>query len=197
MNQQATASQKTRAEQETENEANRLREQVDALWLSSQHVHLTRLSRCNRRRSHRAGRTRPLRCLAPTRATAQGPEFRNAPVTPLYELLVFDWRPLNGFDSHCKAPPEHLGRKNTSHELDNYGIKEPARVYWNLNTPELYEEIARRNEGASQTTASSSSTQVNTGRAAKDKAIVREPGSEDKVFWGDVNRIFRRTSSMH
>jgi len=30
MNQQAAASQKTRAEQETENEANRLREQVDA-----------------------------------------------------------------------------------------------------------------------------------------------------------------------
>ena len=29
MNQQATASKKTRAEQETENEANRLREQVD------------------------------------------------------------------------------------------------------------------------------------------------------------------------
>jgi hypothetical protein len=33
MNQQATASQKTRAEQETENEANRLREQVDAALL--------------------------------------------------------------------------------------------------------------------------------------------------------------------
>ena len=30
MNQQATASQRTRAEQETENEANRLREQVEA-----------------------------------------------------------------------------------------------------------------------------------------------------------------------
>ena len=30
MNQQAAASQKTRAEQETENEANRLREQIDA-----------------------------------------------------------------------------------------------------------------------------------------------------------------------
>jgi peroxiredoxin len=29
MNQQATASQRTRAEQETENEANRLREQID------------------------------------------------------------------------------------------------------------------------------------------------------------------------
>jgi len=34
MNQQATASQKTRAEQETENEANRLREQVDAALLA-------------------------------------------------------------------------------------------------------------------------------------------------------------------
>ena len=34
MNQQATASQRTRAEQETENEANRLREQVDAALIS-------------------------------------------------------------------------------------------------------------------------------------------------------------------
>ena len=34
MNQQATASQKTRAEQETENEANRLREQVDTALAS-------------------------------------------------------------------------------------------------------------------------------------------------------------------
>ena len=31
-------------------------------------------------------------------------------------------------------------------------------------------------------------TGEHTGRAAKDKAIVREPGSEDKVFWGDVNK---------
>jgi len=38
---------------------------------------------------------------------------------------------------------EHLGHKNTSIELDELGIKAPARVYWNLNTPELYEEIAR------------------------------------------------------
>ncbi len=39
------------------------------------------------------------------------------------------------------------GRKRTSYGLDNYGIKNPATVYWNLTTPELYEEIARRNEG--------------------------------------------------
>jgi phosphoenolpyruvate carboxykinase (ATP) len=86
---------------------------------------------------------------------------------------------------------EHLGRKNTSYELDNYGIKEPARVYWNLNTPELYEEIARRNEGTySNHGANNVDTGEHTGRAAKDKAIVREPGSADKVFWGDVNKDF-------
>ena len=34
MNQQAAASQKSRAEQETENEANRLREQVDAALIA-------------------------------------------------------------------------------------------------------------------------------------------------------------------
>jgi hypothetical protein len=34
MNQQATASQRTRAEQETENEANRLREQVEAALIA-------------------------------------------------------------------------------------------------------------------------------------------------------------------
>ena len=89
------------------------------------------------------------------------------------------------------ATTEHLGRKNTSYELDKYGIKEPARVYWNLNAPELYEEIARRNEGVlSNHGAMLVDTGEHTGRAAKDKAIVREPDSENKVFWGDVNKDF-------
>src|ERR1043166_10343349 len=86
---------------------------------------------------------------------------------------------------------EHLGRKNTSYELDNYGIKDVARVYWNLNTPELYEEIARRNEGIlSNHGALLVDTGEHTRRAAKDKAIEREPGSENNVFWGDVNKDF-------
>lgn len=86
---------------------------------------------------------------------------------------------------------EHLGRKNTSRELDSYGIKSPARVFWNLNAPELYEEVARRNEGSlSDHGALIVDTGEHTGRAAKDKAIVREPDSADKVFWGDVNKDF-------
>ncbi len=86
---------------------------------------------------------------------------------------------------------EHLGRKNTSYELDNYGIRVPARVYWNLTAPELYEEVARRNEGVfSDHGALIVDTGEHTGRAAKDKAIVRESGSWDKVFWGDINKEF-------
>lgn len=86
---------------------------------------------------------------------------------------------------------KNLGRKNTNFELSNYGIAGPARVYWNLNTPELYEEVARRNEGVLSDHGNLIvDTGEHTGRAAKDKAIVRESGSEDKVFWGDVNKDF-------
>src|SRR5437588_3196607 len=85
---------------------------------------------------------------------------------------------------------EH-GRKRTDVGLDALGISAPANVYWNLNTPELYEEVARRGEGViSAHGALIVDTGEHTGRAAKDKAIVREPSSEEKVFWGDVNKDF-------
>jgi phosphoenolpyruvate carboxykinase (ATP) len=93
--------------------------------------------------------------------------------------------------TRIESATKHLGRKNTTFELSNYGIDAPARVYWNLNTPELYEEIARRNEGVLSDHGNVIvDTGEHTGRAAKDKAIVREPGSADKVFWGDVNKDF-------
>ncbi|HEX6623326.1 MAG TPA: phosphoenolpyruvate carboxykinase (ATP), partial [Pyrinomonadaceae bacterium] len=88
------------------------------------------------------------------------------------------------------ATREH-GRRRSDVGLDALGIKAPANVYWNLNTPELYEEIARRGEGLySAHGAVVVDTGEHTGRAAKDKAIVREPSSEDKVFWGEVNKEF-------
>ena len=88
------------------------------------------------------------------------------------------------------AAREH-GRKRTDVGLDALGISAPANVYWNLNTPELYEEVARRGEGViSAHGALIVDTGDHTGRAAKDKAIVREPSSEEKVFWGDVNKDF-------
>src|SRR5918999_116515 len=93
--------------------------------------------------------------------------------------------------TRTESTTKNLGRKNTTFELSNYGIAGPARVYWNLNTPELYEEVALRNEGVLSDHGNLIvDTGEHTGRAAKDKAIVRESGSEDKVFWGDVNKDF-------
>ena len=40
---------------------------------------------------------------------------------------------------------ENLGGKRTDYELDNYGIKEASKVYWNLNTcsEQFYDRHAR------------------------------------------------------
>src|SRR3990172_10222136 len=95
--------------------------------------------------------------------------------------------------SRTERVTQHLGRKKTDYELNNYGISDPARVYWNMTTPELYEEVTCRNEGLLSNQGSLIvDTGEHTGRAAKDKAIVREPSSEAKVFWGDVNKDFSK-----
>src|ERR1051325_3963908 len=90
-----------------------------------------------------------------------------------------------------QTPTREHGRKRTDVGLESVGLNPSANVYWNRNTPELYEIIARRNEGAiSAHGALIVDTGEHTGRAAKDKAIVREPSSEDKVWWGEVNKEF-------
>ena len=69
--------------------------------------------------------------------------------------------------------------------LDALGIRPQSNVYWNLNTPELYEIIARRGEGVfSAHGALIVDTGEHTGRAAKDKAIVREPSSRGEGLLG-------------
>ncbi|MGH9944233.1 MAG: phosphoenolpyruvate carboxykinase [Pyrinomonadaceae bacterium] len=83
------------------------------------------------------------------------------------------------------------GHRRSEVGLETLGIREAATIYWNLTTPELYEVIAQREEGVfSAHGALIVDTGEHTGRAAKDKAIVREPSSTDKVFWGEVNKEF-------
>src|SRR5829696_8312968 len=73
--------------------------------------------------------------------------------------------------------------------LEDHGITNVARVYWNLSTPALYEEAVRRREGSiSADGPLVCRTGQHTGRAPNDKFIVREPSSADKVAWGRVNR---------
>src|SRR6478609_8443258 len=61
-------------------------------------------------------------------------------------------------------------------------------VLSNLSTAELYERAIRDAEG---TLAADGPLVVrtgqHTGRSPKDKFIVREPWSQDKVWWGEVN----------
>ena len=70
-------------------------------------------------------------------------------------------------------------------------LADTATLHRNLTAARLYEEIIRRREGViSQFGAMIVDTGEFTGRAAKDKAIVREPSSAESVWWGEVNKDF-------
>ena len=73
--------------------------------------------------------------------------------------------------------------------LEGHGIRNVARVYWNLSVPALYEEAVRRREGLMAADGPLvCRTGQHTGRSPNDKFIVREATSEDKVWWSKVNR---------
>lgn len=79
----------------------------------------------------------------------------------------------------------------SSYGLDNHGILHAGNVYWNLRSPALYEEAARRREGMiSHLGPLVVRTGQYTGRSPNDKFIVREPESEKHIWWGKVNQAF-------
>ncbi|MFQ5486471.1 MAG: phosphoenolpyruvate carboxykinase (ATP), partial [Desulfobacterales bacterium] len=76
-------------------------------------------------------------------------------------------------------------------ELEKQGIKNPRQIFRNLTTPALYEHAIRRGEGSlSNLGPLVVSTGQHTGRAPNDKFIVREPTSQENIWWGKVNRDF-------
>src|SRR5919106_1600011 len=76
-------------------------------------------------------------------------------------------------------------------DLSSLGITNVGHVFHNLSTPALYEEAIRRREGAvAHLGPLVVRTGQYTGRSAKDKFIVREASSEDKVWWGEHNKPF-------
>jgi phosphoenolpyruvate carboxykinase (ATP) len=77
----------------------------------------------------------------------------------------------------------------SSYDLEKDGIKNTGFVYWNLSTPLLYEEAIRRREGRmAHLGPLVVRTGEHTGRSPNDKFVVKEPSSEDKVWWGPVNK---------
>src|SRR5579884_1486414 len=73
--------------------------------------------------------------------------------------------------------------------LSAHGLHVAGRVRRNATTAELYTEALKRGEAA---IAEGGPLVVDTGRftgrSPKDKFIVREPGSEERIWWGDVNQ---------
>jgi len=73
--------------------------------------------------------------------------------------------------------------------LENHGLVNLSTVYWNLPAEPLYEEITFRREGRiSHLGALVVNTGSHTARSATDKFIVREPSTEDNIWWGEYNR---------
>ncbi len=73
--------------------------------------------------------------------------------------------------------------------LEHHGFRNVGNVYWNLTTPQLYEEAIRRREGRlAHLGPLVVRTGHHTGRSPNDKFVVREPSSAEHIWWGPVNR---------
>jgi phosphoenolpyruvate carboxykinase (ATP) len=72
--------------------------------------------------------------------------------------------------------------------LGVHGIETAATVYWNPTTSQLYTHALERRDGRLvEGGPLAVDTGKHTGRSPKDKFVVREPGSEDRIWWGEVN----------
>ena len=79
--------------------------------------------------------------------------------------------------------------KDVRPELEQMGFQNLATLYWNASTPHLYEQIVRRREGnISHLGPVVVRTGHHMGRSPEDRFIVKESSSEDKIWWGSVNR---------
>jgi len=74
--------------------------------------------------------------------------------------------------------------------LDNYGIKD-ATVHYQLSPEELHKLTIQKGQGVE---ASSGALAVNTGeftgRSPKDRFLVMDEETKDRVWWGDINIPF-------
>jgi phosphoenolpyruvate carboxykinase (ATP) len=73
--------------------------------------------------------------------------------------------------------------------LADHGIAPGARVHWQPTTALLYTHALRSGEGClAEGGPLVVDTGRYTGRSPKDKFVVREPGSESRIWWGSVNQ---------
>ena len=69
-----------------------------------------------------------------------------------------------------------------------HGIEAAGTVHWNPSTSQFYTDaLMRREARLAEGGPLAVDTGKHTGRSPKDKFVVREPGSEERIWWGDVN----------
>ena len=69
------------------------------------------------------------------------------------------------------------------------GVRRGPVVHHNLAVPALYEAAIQRDEGVIAAGGPLVvRTGMHTGRSPKDKFVVDEPASREKIWWGEVNR---------
>jgi len=85
---------------------------------------------------------------------------------------------------------QQLGPYISSYGIENQGIRSASIVYWNYTTPALYEYALRTNEVVLAAGPLVARTGDHTGRSPNDKLVVKEPTSEEQIWWGSVNRPF-------
>lgn len=91
-----------------------------------------------------------------------------------------------GIKTPCEGQAQAL---KADYGLAYLGLTNLRKVYWNLPTEALYEEIVFRGEASiSREGPIIVNTGKHTARAAGDKFVVREPSSEQHVWWGSYNR---------
>src|SRR5439155_10566205 len=79
--------------------------------------------------------------------------------------------------------------------LDGHGIYASGRVYPHPTTALLYTHALARGDGRlAEGGPLAVDTGRHTGRSPKDKFVVREPGSEDRIWWGSVNQPLEEES---
>jgi len=86
---------------------------------------------------------------------------------------------------------KEAGLLASDYGLQNHGLVNLRRAYWNLSSAALYEEIIFRSEGSLVHLGPVLvGTGRHTARAAADKFVVREQSTEERVWWGTYNRPF-------
>jgi len=86
---------------------------------------------------------------------------------------------------------KELGVKSDKYGLENHGLKDLHRVFWNLAAPDVVEHAIRNREGfLTENGSLMCDTGRFTGRSPKDRFVVLDDTTKDTIWWGDINIPF-------